>query len=65
MGNYPRRPKYDEEVWVDFDEETSCWGVFGVDSGFCYSCWADEQTAEDKAAEKNEENQHKAERGNA
>lgn len=35
-----------EERWVDFDEHTNCYGVFGVESGFCYSTWATEEDAE-------------------
>ncbi len=37
-----------EEKWVDYDKETACWGVFGVDSGFCYSLHTDEALANEK-----------------
>jgi hypothetical protein len=26
-----------ETRWVDYDDETESWGVFGADSGHCYS----------------------------
>lgn len=29
------------EKYVDFDEESDCWGVFGSESGFCYSLHCD------------------------
>lgn len=38
-------------VWVDFDEDSSCWGVFGTESGFCYSLHADEESANKKVRE--------------
>jgi hypothetical protein len=41
----PTRPNYPEQKWVDFDESTNCWGVFGVDSGFCYSTHSSESEA--------------------
>ena len=41
------KPKFKEEKWVDYDEDSACWGVFGVDSGFCYSLHLDEHTAKD------------------
>jgi hypothetical protein len=27
--------------YVDFDEESGCWGVFGSESGFCYATFTD------------------------
>jgi len=44
-----------EEVYSDYDDENYLYGVFGVDSGFCYSStWADEEQAEQAAQEMNE-----------
>jgi hypothetical protein len=40
-----KRPKYKEDKWVDYDEETTCWGVFGLTSGFCYSLHSSESDA--------------------
>lgn len=34
-----------EETYVDFDEETQCVGIFGVESGHCYTLHSDEETA--------------------
>jgi len=39
--------KAGEERYVDFDEDTDCHGVFGTESGFCYSLHADEGSAND------------------
>lgn len=36
-----------EQKWVDYDEETESWGVFGVDSGHCYSTHSTEDQAEE------------------
>ena len=46
-GNLPTRPDYDEDRWVDYDEDTACWGVFGIESGCCYALYASEQEAVD------------------
>ncbi len=34
---YPKRPTVREEKYVDYDEDTACWGVFGTESGYCYN----------------------------
>jgi len=34
---YPTRPKTKEPVYAEWDEEFQMWGVFGLNSGFCYS----------------------------
>jgi len=31
------KPKKKEEVYVGWDEEFEYYGVFGLDSGFCYA----------------------------
>ena len=36
-----------EEKFIDFDEESNCWGIFGVESGFCYSLHWSEANAEE------------------
>lgn len=41
----PERPKGKEDKWVDYDEETACWGIFGLDSGFCYALYSSEDEA--------------------
>lgn len=43
--NLPTRPNYPEEKWVDYDDGSACWGVFGLTSGFCYSLHASEEDA--------------------
>lgn len=44
-ANYPKAIE-GEERWVDYDEETALWCVFGVDSGHAYSTHACEDDAE-------------------
>jgi len=40
------KPIRGEPRWVDFDDEHSnCWGVFGTESGFCYSLHTSEELA--------------------
>lgn len=34
-----------EAEYVDFDEESGCWGVFDLESGFCYSLFSSEKEA--------------------
>jgi hypothetical protein len=41
---YPK-PIAGEKKWVDYDDESAMWGVFGEESGYCYSTWSDEETA--------------------
>lgn len=36
-----------EDRWVDYDEETALWCVFGVDSGHAYSSHTSREQAED------------------
>jgi hypothetical protein len=50
---YNTRPITGEEKWVDFDSDTDCWGIFGLDSGFCYGTYASERDA-NKALAKEE-----------
>lgn len=33
------KPIIGEELYVDFDDDTGYWCVFGSDSGFAYSSW--------------------------
>jgi hypothetical protein len=33
--------------FVDFDSETNMWGVFGTESGFCYTLHHTEENARD------------------
>ncbi len=42
----PTRPTKKEKKWVDFDEDNQSWGVFGVDSGFCYNLCGSKGQAE-------------------
>lgn len=44
-ADYPRRPRQKEEKYVEFDEVTGMWCVFGVDSGYAYSTHASEEDA--------------------
>lgn len=34
-----------DELYVDFDDETSFWCVFGTESGHCYASFCDEEVA--------------------
>lgn len=50
MKIYPTRPKQpDTDFYADYDKDTTCYGVFGDPSGFCYELYLDKQTAEEKA----------------
>jgi len=51
LTSYGRRPTDPEDVYVDEDEDSGMWAVFGLDSGFAYSTHADEYDAE-RAAKK-------------
>jgi hypothetical protein len=42
IDTYSTKPIQGEKRWVDFDEDTGLWCVFGLDSGFAYSSHADE-----------------------
>lgn len=33
--------------YVDFDEETQMWGIFGTESGFCYTLHGSKDAAEE------------------
>ncbi len=44
---YPKRPNYPEETYVDYDDDTGLWCVFGLDSGHAYSSHASEEAALD------------------
>ena len=41
----------DKEFEVGYDD-SNCWGVFGVDSGHCYSLYSDKGEAERNALER-------------
>jgi hypothetical protein len=41
----PVRPTYKEEKYVEYDNEYEVWGIFGVDSGFCYATYSSEEEA--------------------
>ncbi len=36
FSKYPQRPNYKELKYVEFDEETGLWCIFGTDSGYTY-----------------------------
>ncbi len=42
---YSAKPIPNEERYVDFDEDTNCFGIFGSESGFCYSIHFSEKAA--------------------
>jgi len=42
---YSAKPIPNEERYVDLDEDTNCFGVFGLESGFCYSIHFSEKDA--------------------
>ena len=46
MKDYDKlKPISGEAKYVDFDEDTGLWCVFGLESGFAYSSWASESDA--------------------
>lgn len=60
-GRFPknnRLGKRGEACYVEWDDETNAYGVFGVDSGHCYSTYMDKTEAEQAA--KNRTAWHKA-----
>jgi hypothetical protein len=50
---YPDRPQQSEEVYADWEDELETWGVFGLDSGHCYSTPGSKELAEQSANEMN------------
>jgi len=50
------RPIPGEETWVTYDEEINAYGVFGLDSGFCYSTWSTEEDALRDSVKRNRQN---------
>lgn len=44
--NYPA-PKAGESFYVEYDEDTCCWGVFGDESGHCYDLVSSREEAQD------------------
>jgi hypothetical protein len=45
--NYDTKPEPGEEKYVDWDDDTDMYCVFGEDSGFAYASFADKQDAND------------------
>lgn len=45
MKEYNTKPIPGEDRYVDYDNETGLWCVFGLDSGFAYSSDATEEAA--------------------
>ncbi len=41
------KPISGESIYVEFDEDTNCWGHFGDESGFCYNLYSSESEAKD------------------
>jgi len=37
--------KMNEEKYVDYDEDTNCYGIFAVERDFCFALFTDEKTA--------------------
>ena len=40
----------DKNFYAEFDNEFGQWGVFGDETGFCYSLTSSQSEADDKAA---------------
>jgi hypothetical protein len=55
----PKYPVSDpkEEVYVEFDTEFEAWGIFGLNTGFCYLQSYSEDQAKKFAKERNERNE--------
>jgi len=32
-------------VWIDYDEESGCWGIFDLNTGYCYGLYINEEDA--------------------
>lgn len=41
--------KLDFEFYADYDEESAAYGVFGIETGFCYASYSDSEKAKSKA----------------
>lgn len=39
--------KQKRNAWIDFDEVFELWGVYDIDSGFCYNMFYTPEEAED------------------
>lgn len=48
--NYPEG-KLEESKYVDYDEATGMWCIFGADSGHAYGSFASEEDAENSLLE--------------
>lgn len=45
-AEYNTQPISGETKYVDYDEPTAMWCIFGADSGFAYGSFASEEDAE-------------------
>jgi len=43
--NRKEASRVDTEFYIDYDDESDCWGVFGDVSGFCYALYASQEPA--------------------
>ena len=37
-----------DELYVDWDDDSQLWCIFGTETGFCYGTYADEGTANER-----------------
>jgi hypothetical protein len=37
-----------ESYYVEYDEDSGCWGIFGSESGHCYELYSSELEARDR-----------------
>lgn len=47
------KPQRGEEVYAEWDEEFQVWGIFGLESGFCYAQPATREEADKEVYERN------------
>ena len=55
-NKFPETPTKVEFVFADYDVEHQIFGVFGINSGFCYSSWPSLEVAEIEAIDQNASN---------
>lgn len=46
------KPIRGEKKYVDWDQYTGMWGIFGEDSGFCYDLFLSKKEADDNLNER-------------
>lgn len=42
------KPIHGEKQYVEYDDDTLCWGIFGLKSGYCYELYSTEFEANER-----------------